>query len=172
MDKGHRLLPAVLDYAGTKTPSNIYASVPRSSDISDGFWNITINEVLRAVDSFAWWLRDHYGPSDNFETLTYVGVSDLRYVMFFYAAVKCGYKVRSFRGPGVFLLCKLLASKVLNSHGATTRFYFCLHEIPLFRTPLSWSRLNAPSSFTPWSLGHSHPSCKKRLVRRLYKSEP
>ena len=93
-ERGYRLLPAVLDYAGSHTPDNVYASVLRSNNIADGFRDVTSNDILRAVDSFAWWLKDCYGSSDSFETLAYAGVSDLRYTVFFYAAVKCGYKVR------------------------------------------------------------------------------
>lgn len=91
---GYRLLPVQLDYNATLTPNRIYASVPRTHDIADGFQDITTREVRDAVDSFAWWLKDRFGRSDNFETLAYAGLADLRYVIFFYGAVKCGYKVR------------------------------------------------------------------------------
>lgn len=97
---GCRLLPSQLDYNAAVTPDRIYASVPLTHDIADGFRDITTREVLDAVDSFAWWLRDRFGPSDSFETLAYAGIADLRYVIFFYGAVKCGYKVRARESPG------------------------------------------------------------------------
>lgn len=74
-------------------PNKIFASLLRSADISNGFIEVTMANVADAVDAFAWWLESTYGRSDTFETLTYVGVNDLRYAIFFYGAIKCGYKV-------------------------------------------------------------------------------
>ena len=41
----------------------------------------------------AWWLSDRFGNGHIFETLAYAGNADLRYVIFFYAAIKGGLKV-------------------------------------------------------------------------------
>lgn len=92
-EKGSRLLPSVLDRTGTETPNRIYASIPLSHDIADGFRDITHGEVLHAVDALAAWLTESFGVSNDFETLAYTGIADLRYTIFFYASVKCGYKV-------------------------------------------------------------------------------
>lgn len=91
--KGRRLLPAVLDCIGAETPSRVYASVPRTRDIADGFRDITFGEVLKGVDALAAWITETFGVSTTFETLAYTGVADLRYTLMFYAAVKCGYKL-------------------------------------------------------------------------------
>ena len=91
--KGHRLLPAALDYVGKTTPKRIYASILAAHDVADGFRNVTTEQVLHAVDALAAWIVSKYGRSDCFETLAYVGLSDLRYAVFFFAAVKCGHKV-------------------------------------------------------------------------------
>ena len=90
--KGSRLLPSVLDHTGTESPGRIYASVPLTHDITDGFRDITHGEVLKAIDALATWLAANFGVSEDFETLAYTGVADLRYALIFYAAVKCGYK--------------------------------------------------------------------------------
>ncbi|MCJ1251187.1 hypothetical protein MMC30_008418 [Trapelia coarctata] len=50
-------------------------------------------DISRAVDYVAWWLDKHIGRSSDFETLSYMGVPDLRYAVVFLAAVKCGYKL-------------------------------------------------------------------------------
>ena len=92
LSKGSRLLPSILDHIGTNTPNRIFASVPRTHDIGDGFRDITFGEILRAVDALATWLSKTFGVSEDFETLAYTGVADLRYTIFFYAVVKCGYK--------------------------------------------------------------------------------
>ena len=91
--KGSRLLPSVLDELGSKYPDRIYASIPRTDDLTQGFQDITHGQVLRAVDGLALWLSQRIGLSHCFDTLSYAGIGDLRYVIFFYAAVKCGYKV-------------------------------------------------------------------------------
>ena len=93
VNREYRLLPTILDHIGTTTPRRTYAAIPRSQDITQGFRDVTTQEILHAVDALAHWLVDEYGRSDTFETITYVGVNDLRYVLIFYASIKAGYKV-------------------------------------------------------------------------------
>lgn len=90
---GSRLLPQVVDQLSYDDPKRVYASFPLSSDLSQGFRDVTMLEVSQAVNGFAYWLEEHFGRSTNFETISYMGVSDLRYVVVFLAVVKCGYKV-------------------------------------------------------------------------------
>jgi len=89
---GSRLLPQVVDDLAQLSPNRVYASVPISSDLSMGFQDVTMLDMSRAVDYFAWWLEDRIGRSTEFETLSYMSVPDLRYAVVFLAAVKCGYK--------------------------------------------------------------------------------
>ena len=90
---GSRLLPQVVDELARSCPERIYASIPLSSDPLHGFQDVTILELAQAVSRFAWLLDEKLGKSTTFETLAYVGPSDLRYVVVFLAAVKCGYRV-------------------------------------------------------------------------------
>lgn len=90
---GHRLLPRLLDEISKTTPYRLYASYPYSVDISLGFRDVTFQDMARATDSFAWWIHDRYGRSNEFESLAYMGVPDLRTPIIFLAAVKCGYKI-------------------------------------------------------------------------------
>lgn len=92
-DEGFRTLPTALDQKFAENPNGTYAIVPKTHDLGDGFRYITNLEILKAVDSMALWLEKSFGRSDKFETLAYVGVTDIRYTLFFYAAVKAGYKV-------------------------------------------------------------------------------
>ena len=89
---GQRLLPQLLDELSRSTPGRLYASYPRSVDIAQGFNDVTFQGMARAVDAFAWWIEETLGRSNSFETLSYLGVSDLRTAIIFLAAVKCGYK--------------------------------------------------------------------------------
>ena len=90
---GSRLLPQVVDTLARSNPERIYASFPLSTDFSNGFRDVTMFELANAVNKFAYWLEQNIGASTVFETLAYMGPSDLRYAIVFLATVKCGYKV-------------------------------------------------------------------------------
>ncbi|KAL8949996.1 MAG: hypothetical protein Q9222_003939 [Ikaeria aurantiellina] len=90
---GSRLLPQVLDALAISDADRIYASVPKSTDLADGFRNLTMLQMATAVNHLAWWLDLQLGKSSTFETISYLGPPDIRYAIIFLAAVKCGYKV-------------------------------------------------------------------------------
>ena len=90
---GSRLLPQVLDDLAISKPERIYASFPTSFDLRNGFRDVTVLQMARAVNAMAWWLEGKIGKSSTFETVSYLGLPDIRYVIVFLAAVKCGYKV-------------------------------------------------------------------------------
>ena len=92
---GSRLLPQVVDELALSDPQRIYATLPLSSDLSRGFQDVTMRQVSQAVNKCAYWLENTIGRSTVFETLSYMGLPDLRYAIIFLAAVKCGYKVSS-----------------------------------------------------------------------------
>ena len=89
---GERLLPQVLDRYARSDPKRVYASYALSSDLSQGFRDVTMEEMACAVDSFAWWIRGILGESDHFETVAYMGIADLRYPIVCLAGIKCGWK--------------------------------------------------------------------------------
>lgn len=90
---GRRLLPRVLDELARTTPRKLFGAIPKSADIAQGFNDITVSDVARCVDFMATWVEERFGRSETFETLGYIGIPDLRGVVIFYAAVKCGFKV-------------------------------------------------------------------------------
>ena len=93
VSRPHRLLPAVLEHVARTDPQRIYAAIPKEANLDHGLRLVTFTEVLKAIDSFAWFLENNVGVSSSFDTLTYVGVDDLRYVVFFFACIKTGHKV-------------------------------------------------------------------------------
>ena len=95
---GQRLMPSVLDDLAKNSPDKLFASIPKTSDVTQGFRDITAADFARCVNSTAAWLENKFGRSDDFETITYIGIGDLRGAVVFLAAVKCGYKV-SYPGP-------------------------------------------------------------------------
>ncbi|OTB05366.1 hypothetical protein M426DRAFT_319902 [Hypoxylon sp. CI-4A] len=90
---GRRLLPRVLDERAEKDPCSVYASIPKTTDVKDGFRDVTVADFARCVDSMAHWFEGKFGRSDTFETITYIGLSDLRGPATFLGAVKAGYKL-------------------------------------------------------------------------------
>jgi hypothetical protein len=90
---GRRLLPVVLDQLAESDPSRVYAAIPLSGELSHGFRDITVVEVARCVNYMSAWLEEQFGCSSNFETVSYLGIPDIRGAILFLAAVKCGYKV-------------------------------------------------------------------------------
>ena len=92
-DYGKRLLPVELDRIAEENPSRVFASVPITSDVNDGFHDVSFLEIANGVNGFAYLLEKIHGCSKTFETLTYIGMPDLRYIMVVLGAMKCGYKV-------------------------------------------------------------------------------
>lgn len=90
---GSRLLPVVVDETAKSQPDLPYAYVPTSNNVGDGFKAVTFSDVATAANHMAAWIHHNLGPSASFETIAYMGLGDLRYVVVFLAAVKCGYKV-------------------------------------------------------------------------------
>lgn len=90
---GSRLLPQVLDDLARSKPQRIFASIPKTFELKDGFRDVTVLQVSRSVNRLAWWIEANIGKSLTFETIAYLGLPDLRYAILFLAAVKCGYKV-------------------------------------------------------------------------------
>jgi acyl-CoA synthetase (AMP-forming)/AMP-acid ligase II len=89
---GRQLLPVVVD---ERDPQWLFARVPKSpTHLQDGFVDITCGSFARAVNRIAGWLEDRFGRSSSFETLAYLGPSDIRYCMFILGASKVGYKVK------------------------------------------------------------------------------
>ena len=93
---GRRLMPAVLDAEASLNPTRIFASIPKTANLNDGFRDVYFAEVANATNLVAQWFQHFFGsPKRDFETITYIGVLDLRYAIVQYAAMKCGYKTFS-----------------------------------------------------------------------------
>jgi|SRR5687767_8908413 acyl-CoA synthetase (AMP-forming)/AMP-acid ligase II len=94
MEFGRRLLPQVVDHYAKTEPDRVYASIPRSTtELSDGFEDVSMTRLASIVNRMAWWLEDRIGRGE-LDAIAYIGPADIRYAAIFLAAVKCGYKVR------------------------------------------------------------------------------
>ena len=90
---GHRLIPQVIDERAKVNPQGSVWSVPKSSNLADGFRDISYDQVARAINKVAWWIDEHIGKSTTFEKLAYIGPPDLRYSILTVAAQKTGHTV-------------------------------------------------------------------------------
>jgi hypothetical protein len=91
---GKRLVVHVVDELASKTPERVWATVTKShSDIENGFQNITFKQLANAVNYASWEISKMHGRSNNFQVIAYLGVSDVRYAIYMFAAIKAGYQV-------------------------------------------------------------------------------
>ncbi len=97
---GERLVVSVVDELARKTPERVWATVTRSPfDIAEGFRDITISQCANAVNCAAWAIRERVGHSKDFDTIAYLGVSDVRYAIYLYGAIKTGHQVGNLTVP-------------------------------------------------------------------------
>ena len=93
---GERLLPQIVDEAATNTPDRIVGKIAKCLDITQGFTNITMSALSRAINFAAHWIDEHLGHASPMQTFAYVGVADFRYMVVEIAAIKCGYQALIF----------------------------------------------------------------------------
>ncbi|KAJ8122079.1 hypothetical protein ONZ43_g1633 [Nemania bipapillata] len=93
---GRRLMPSVLDELALEVPNKVYAAIPRTNSVKDGFRDVTFSDVSRMVNFMAWWVEERFGKGEKFETVAYVGIADLRGPIVFLALIKCGFKLGGF----------------------------------------------------------------------------
>ena len=91
---GQRLIPHLIDDIAHNNASRTFCSLAKSSNIPDGFQDISYAVFANAINCLAWWIEENLGKSSTFETLSYIGPPDLRYIVLTIAAQKTGYKVR------------------------------------------------------------------------------
>lgn len=91
-DYGHRLIPTLVDEFAEKDPNYVFALIPKTPNFADGLQEITIKTFARAVNEIAWRCESVLGKSTDFDTIAYIGPTDLRYWVIAIAASKAGYK--------------------------------------------------------------------------------
>ena len=90
---GRRLIPPLIDQRAEESPERSVWSIPVSSNLVDGFRDVSYGQVARAINRAAWWIDKNIGKSTTFETLAYMGPPDLRYSVLTVAAQKTGHTV-------------------------------------------------------------------------------
>ena len=125
---GRRLVPTLVDELARQAPDHVFASIPKSSQFTDGLIDVTNSMFACAVNRAAWSLESMIGRSDEFETIAYLGpgescsekiravssltsIVDIRYFVFMIAASKLGFKVSLFGYAVGHVLSKLTEVK-------------------------------------------------------------
>ena len=98
----NQLLNHIVDCIAARRPQSLWAEYPTSPvSCEAGFNKITYGKFANAINRIAWWLHDTLGPSEDFETLAYIGPNNLVYPALVLGAVKAGYKVNDIAGQSI-----------------------------------------------------------------------
>lgn len=90
---GRRLIPTLIDEIAQNNPRKVFASIPRSFDLSEGYVDVTYDTLSKAINRAAAFLDGKFGKSTTSEILAYLGLFDIRYFVLICAACKTGYQV-------------------------------------------------------------------------------
>ncbi|KAI0505126.1 acetyl-CoA synthetase-like protein [Xylaria bambusicola] len=89
-----RLLPVEIDEIARNDPQRPWASIPMTdNDLSRGYEDISYEVLANAINKLAWIIDSAIGQSTSFESMAYLGITDLRYHMMQMAACKTGHQV-------------------------------------------------------------------------------
>lgn len=113
---GKRLIPQIIDELAGANPRKVFASYPISPNLQDGFRDVNYLQLANAINTCAWWIEGQVGKGHNFETLAYIGPSDLRYAILTIAAIKAGYKVSPATSACMLIMSLLIQGRRLSSH--------------------------------------------------------
>ncbi|KAL8725823.1 MAG: hypothetical protein Q9166_007110 [cf. Caloplaca sp. 2 TL-2023] len=85
-----QLIPCAIDEYARLRSKDLFASIPISSRVNDGFQDVTFGGFANAINRAAAWLEESGFQS---EPLAYLAPSDLRHIILAVAAVKIGCNV-------------------------------------------------------------------------------
>ncbi|KAF7929186.1 uncharacterized protein EAE98_005105 [Botrytis deweyae] len=90
-DCGQRLLPTLIDHYAKSQPERTFVAIPAAKDLKGGWRDVSYLNYSRAINWCSWWIEEHLGRGNDFETMSYMGPLDLRYLIILMAATKTGY---------------------------------------------------------------------------------
>jgi acyl-CoA synthetase (AMP-forming)/AMP-acid ligase II len=85
----------LLDCLHARDPAALYCLHPASSEVSDGWVEITIADVVGATNRLALWLHENVASADEPQALAYMGANDIRYCAFVFACMRLRHTVSS-----------------------------------------------------------------------------
>lgn len=87
------LLPSLIDRLAVSEPDKLFCAYAESASTADELHQVTYKAFANAVNACAWWLRDSLGEGVDFETIAYLGPSDIQPAILTLAAAKVKRKV-------------------------------------------------------------------------------
>ena len=94
---GRRLIPTLIDETANANPHGIYCFLPKGTAVEHGFESVTYYMFADAINRCSQWMEAELGRGQNFNTLAYLGPSDLLTTIIIVAAIKTGHKVCDWR---------------------------------------------------------------------------
>lgn len=91
-EPGRRLLPSVVDHWAEVDPKRPFCNLPNNMTPQDGFHPVSFGDISHCADLMSGWIGALAGRGAG-ETLAYMGVNDIRYLVVFLACNKMDYKV-------------------------------------------------------------------------------
>ncbi|CAF9913655.1 MAG: hypothetical protein ALECFALPRED_008933 [Alectoria fallacina] len=89
---GRRLIPTLIDETAYANPNGIYCFLPKGTAVEHGFDSVTYNGLANAIDRCSHWMEAQLGRGQSFNTVAYLGPSDLLTTIIIVAAIKTGHK--------------------------------------------------------------------------------
>lgn len=89
-----RLIPNKVVALAHSSPDRVFASIPLTAKVVDGFYHITYLEYAQAIDRVAALLDENVDKSLHGRAVGYIGPSDLRYVILAVASARVDLRVR------------------------------------------------------------------------------
>ena len=90
---GQRLLPQLIDQIAKDDPDRALVSVPRGTDVTDGYEDVSFKRLATAIDRCAWWIDQKIGRSQDLAPIFFIGPVDISYLIVLFAAAKTGHVV-------------------------------------------------------------------------------
>jgi hypothetical protein len=88
-DEDRKPFPTWVEERAAATPERVFALIPKTDIVKDGYREFTYRELARAVDKLSWFLDQELStPAVDFDTIAYIGASDLRYTILYIAVQK------------------------------------------------------------------------------------
>jgi acyl-CoA synthetase (AMP-forming)/AMP-acid ligase II len=83
----------LLDSIHVQDPAVLYCLQPVSSEVSDGWNDISIADVVSATNRLALWIHENVATADEPQNLAYMGANDIRYCAFVFACMRLRHTV-------------------------------------------------------------------------------
>ncbi|PVH97643.1 acetyl-CoA synthetase-like protein [Periconia macrospinosa] len=86
------LLPSLINSLAASEPDKLFCAYADSASTADVLNQVTYKTIANAVNACAWWLRETLGDAVNFDTIAYLGPSNIQPAILTLAAAKVNRK--------------------------------------------------------------------------------